>query len=193
MGRWSEMYLDCEVTKGGARSDKSPGTEAGENLLAPSVTDSDKSIKAKKTLLSPFVTTSAIEIPNENTSKTESHRTSDKSDKSPPNALKNFVELAMHVGIDNGIKFDEVDIISELDNPEDLEGISRPEWIAWATAVGLRLVRERGIVPEGWTKIAHCHFCGPVFSYHDLHMCSCEWCNVREAGKYFPQPNEGVK
>ena len=43
-----------------------------------------------------------------------------------------------------------------------------------STAIALRLIRERGIVPSGWDRIAHCYFYGPVFSYHDLNILTCD-------------------
>ena len=82
-----------------------------------------------------------------------------KSAKSLTEVISNFVQLVKQVGIDNQIVLDEVDIISELDKPEELQNIDKVTLISWSTAVGLRLVRERGLVPQGWTRIAYKYHC----------------------------------
>jgi len=97
-----------------------------------------------------------------------------------------------HYGADNGLLLEESTILSELDTEgiSNLQELSTEARQSWAEAVALRLVRHRGIVPTGWTKTAHCYLCGSGYSYHDLNMLSCEWCDMRSAGKRFPVPDE---
>jgi hypothetical protein len=116
-----------------------------------------------------------------------------KTEKSKVTQLLKFCQLARHVGTDSGVRLDDSEILNQLDEAgmDELIIASREVRQSWAEAIALRLVRHRGVVPSGWTKSAHCYFCGPVYSYHDLHMCSCEWCDMRVTGKWFPQPEQG--
>lgn len=104
----------------------------------------------------------------------------------------NLIKLTQAFGIDHGVLLEvsEIAALVPIEDRADIERCSREELQLWAKCLAQRAVLMRGIVPDGWNKTAHCHFCGLVWSYHDLNMCSCEWCNVREAGVYFPQPNE---
>jgi hypothetical protein len=118
-------------------------------------------------------------------------KSTDKTDNSPADVLSKFADLVRHFGTDHGVLLDSSEILTELDADgiECLETASLEVRQSWAKAIALRLIRHRGIVPTDWTKIAHCHFCGPVYSYHDLNMLSCDWCDMRVAGKSFPQPD----
>ena len=105
-------------------------------------------------------------------------------------SLPNFTRLVQHYGADNGVLLEEAAILSELD-PEgirDLQAASTAVRQSWAESIATRLVQARGIVPKGWDKVAHCQHCGPVYSFHDLNTLSCGWCDMRLAGKWFPQP-----
>jgi len=48
---------------------------------------------------------------------------------------------------------------------------------------------EAGIVPEGYTEITHCKFCGPVFVYKGFppETQSCPWCLNRRKGLPIPK------
>ena len=107
--------------------------------------------------------------------------------------VHNFFAFVRHIGIDDQVLLEDDEIRAELDADgiRELKSASLEVRKSWAEAIALRLVRHRGIVPTCWDKVAHCHFCGPVYSYHDLHMCSCDWCDMRIAGKWFPQPEHG--
>ncbi len=106
--------------------------------------------------------------------------------------LSNFLRLVAHIGTDSQVKLEDSEILSELDADgiEELKQASRETRIAWATAIGLRLIRHREIVPMDWNKIAHCKHCGPVYSFHDHDTLSCGWCDMRLAGKWFPVPDD---
>jgi hypothetical protein len=102
-----------------------------------------------------------------------------------------FLELIGQTCTDNAINPTDNEILAELDTDgiEELKTATLETRLSWATAIGLRIIRHHGFVPTGWTKIAHCYFCGPVHSYLNLNMLSCQWCEMREAGKSFPQPS----
>ena len=104
----------------------------------------------------------------------------------------NLIQMTINAGIDHGIVLEvsEVAALIPMQDRKDIARCSAEELQVWAHCLAQRAVLNRGIVPYGWDKVAHCHFCGPVYSYHDLHMCSCEWCHVREAGKPFPRPTD---
>jgi hypothetical protein len=101
-----------------------------------------------------------------------------------------LIRLTQQYGLDHGILLEvsEIAALVPLQDRADIAKCSRSELQGWALCLAQRAVLMRGIVPDGWDKTAHCHFCGWIFSYHDLNCCNCEWCHVREAGKPFPQP-----
>ena len=108
--------------------------------------------------------------------------------KSPQSKL---IRLAVQSGIfDQGTQLEEKEITA-LVPPSDWRDVSNcnlDELKAWATALAMRAVRYRGKVPREWDNIANCAHCGPVYSVHDLDTLSCGWCDLRIAGKGFPQP-----
>lgn len=59
-----------------------------------------------------------------------------------------------------------------------------PETFAWA------LERQAGQVPSGWTQVAVCVQCGPVWLRAEAptEVDSCPWCANREEGKPIPRP-----
>ena len=65
--------------------------------------------------------------------------------------MKNFIRLVQHICTDSAIYVAEQDIIRQLDNKgvEELRTASPDTRQSWASAIALRLVRERGIVPTG--------------------------------------------
>ena len=105
-------------------------------------------------------------------------------------SLPKFTRLVQHFGADNGVLLDESEILSELDSKgiAELRTAKTAVRHSWAESIAIRLVQARGIVPKGWDKIANCAHCGPVYSFHDLDTLSCGWCDMRLAGKWFPQP-----
>ena len=102
-----------------------------------------------------------------------------------------LIRLAIQFGIfDQGIQLEEKEITA-LVPPSDWRDVSNcnlDELKAWAAALAMRAVRYRGKVPRGWDKVAHCAHCGPVWAEHALKMLSCGWCDMRLAGRWFPQP-----
>ena len=108
--------------------------------------------------------------------------------KSPQSRL---IQLAIQSGIfDQGIKLEEKEIAA-LVPPTDWRDVSNcdlDQLKAWAAALAMRAVRYRCKVPRGWDKIAHCAYCGPVYSFHNLDTLSCGWCDMRLAGRWFPKP-----
>ncbi len=109
------------------------------------------------------------------------------------NAPGRLVKLAIHAGIhEQGFKFSPSDIRQLVSN-EDLQDVvnsTREEMQSWASALAIRATQRRGHVPRDWDRVAHCVHCGPVYSYHDLDTLSCGWCEMRVAGKPFPQPEK---
>jgi len=107
------------------------------------------------------------------------------------NAPGRLVQLAISAGIhEQGIQFSPSDIRRLVSN-EDLQDVvncTRNEMQAWASALAIRATQRRGQVPRDWERTAICRHCGPVYSFHDLDTLSCGWCELRLAGKWFPQP-----
>jgi len=107
------------------------------------------------------------------------------------NAPARLVRLAIVAGIhEQGYEFTSAEIRRLQDNQDlqDAINCSCAELQAWASALAIRATQYRGKVPAGWDKIAHCKYCGPVYSFHDLDTLSCGWCDMRLAGKWFPTP-----
>jgi hypothetical protein len=102
-----------------------------------------------------------------------------------------LIRLAIQSGVfDQGLKLDEREIAALVPPSDwkDTEQCTSEELKAWATALAMRAVRYRGKMPRDWDKIAHCQHCGPVWAEHDLEMLSCNWCDLRAAGKWFRRP-----
>ncbi len=102
-----------------------------------------------------------------------------------------LIRLAIQSGIfDQGIQLEEREITALMPPTDwrDVADCDLDQLKAWAAALAMRAVRYRGRVPCGWDKVAHCAHCGPVYSFHDLDTLSCGWCDMRLAGKWFPQP-----
>lgn len=47
---------------------------------------------------------------------------------------------------------------------------------------------ERGNVPQGWTEVASCAGCGPVWLWTPGMFAACPWCFVRRQGLLVPRP-----
>ena len=110
-------------------------------------------------------------------------------------AIKNvparLVRLAIVAGIhEQGYEFTSAEVRRLQDNRDlqDAINCNRAELQAWASALAIRATQHRGKVPRDWDKVARCTHCGPVYSFHDLDTLSCGWCELRLAGKWFPQP-----
>lgn len=78
---------------------------------------------------------------------------------------------------------------------EDIAGlvagrIGPAELRSFAVALCERRGMERGIVPQGWTKIASCGSCGPVWLWAPGEFAGCPWCHVRVKGLPIPLPDE---
>ena len=59
-----------------------------------------------------------------------------------------------------------------------------------AETLALRSVMARGLVPNGWTDIAVCVHCGPVWAPPNTpaRVAECSWCDLTRAGHWFPRP-----
>lgn len=60
---------------------------------------------------------------------------------------------------------------------------------AWAWAITIRRMRERGEVPAHYTAVTHCQGCGPVpiFPGTPDVVEACPWCFNRVAGRALPK------
>lgn len=77
-----------------------------------------------------------------------------------------------------------------IEDSTDIQGCTYEQLDAWANALVIRMIQQRGQVPNGWKKISRCARCGSVWSDHGIDTLSCGWCHLRKAGKTFPQPNK---
>jgi len=103
-----------------------------------------------------------------------------------------LIQLAIEEGIyAHGLRLGEREIAALVPPSDwkDTEQCTPEELKAWGAALAMRAVRYRGKIPAGWDKVAHCQHCGPVWAEHDLKMLSCGWCDMRQAGNWFPAPN----
>ena len=82
----------------------------------------------------------------------------------------------------------ESEVLRVIGDTSGLADCSAAELDGWASALALRTVQARQMIPAGWGKVANCRHCGPVWSEHELPTLSCGWCWMRAAGKSFPQP-----
>jgi hypothetical protein len=82
----------------------------------------------------------------------------------------------------------ESEVLRVIGDTSGLADVSAAELDGWASALALRTVQARQVIPAGWGKVANCRHCGPVWSEHVLPTLSCGWCWMRVAGKSFPQP-----
>ena len=82
----------------------------------------------------------------------------------------------------------ESEVLQVIGNTVGLVDCSATELDGWASALALRTVQARGVVPKGWNKVSNCRRCGSVWSDHGLDTLSCGWCEMRAAGKWFPRP-----
>lgn len=107
--------------------------------------------------------------------------------------MRKLVSSAILSGVfEHGLLLEEKEIAA-LVPPADWREVtncSPGELQAWAAALAMRAVRYRGKIPAGWSKVAHCKECGPVYSFHDQDTLSCGWCDMTRAGKPFPRPIE---
>lgn len=68
--------------------------------------------------------------------------------------------------------------------------ISLDELRTFAMVLCERRGMERGVVPQGWTEIASCAGCGPVWLWAVGEFAGCPWCHVRAKALPVPRPNE---
>lgn len=61
---------------------------------------------------------------------------------------------------------------------------------AYLRALDRGTVMNAGIAPEGYTQVAHCNGCGPVWLWPGApaRLVACPWCFRRKAGKHLPRP-----
>jgi len=124
------------------------------------------------------------------------------SESKPPENIRNklpalpkqqLIKLAIEEGIfEHGLQFTEQEVAALVPPSDwrDAEKCTPEELKAWGALLALRAVRNRGIVPDGWDQIAHCAACGPVYALVAGECVYCPWCEMKRAGKWFPQPEE---
>ena len=61
---------------------------------------------------------------------------------------------------------------------------------AYLRALDRGTVMDAGIAPDGYTQLAHCDGCGPVWLWQGalVRVIACPWCFRRKAGKTLPRP-----
>ena len=107
-----------------------------------------------------------------------------------------FIRMVQATADNHGCKL-ESDLILSVLKHADIDQIStctQPELKGWAAALALRLIRERGKVPQGWTQVCHCKGCGPVYLWPGAatECDGCPWCWNRAKGLQVPQPKEAA-
>ena len=80
-----------------------------------------------------------------------------------------------------------LDLIPNEDRA-DVADCDRDTLQAWACGLALRTAQARGIVPDDWNQVSHCHHCGNIWAEHTLPTLFCGWCWLRVEGKLFPRP-----
>ena len=95
-----------------------------------------------------------------------------------------------HAIFDQGIQLEEKEITALMPPTDwrDVAGCNLDELKAWAAALAMRAVRYRSKIPTGWDQVALCANCGPVYSFAAGDCLACPWCELKRAGKRFPQP-----
>jgi len=107
-----------------------------------------------------------------------------------------FVRMVQAAADDHGCNLDS-DLVLSVLKQADIDQIPTcppPELKAWADALALRLIRERGKVPKGWNQICHCKGCGPVYLWPGAatECDGCPWCWNRVKGQQVPQPEDAA-
>jgi len=108
--------------------------------------------------------------------------------------LADFYQLVRSAGVDHGVCLDAAQVARWL--PGSVRALvckghlDHKELSAKAQHLALRMVTARGIVPDGWTDVAICAECGPVFAARgsDASVPECIWCALRKARQWFPRP-----
>ena len=119
-----------------------------------------------------------------------------KSNNISPDPRLKLVRLAVQSGIfEQGYLLDEKEIAALVPPTDwrDVSCCSIDELKAWAAALAMRAVRNRGKVPRGWDKVANCAHCGPVYSFAAGDCLACPWCELILAGNWFPVPHQHGK
>lgn len=71
---------------------------------------------------------------------------------------------------------------------EDLEHLPVETLRAYSMALVCTHDRNSGRVPEGWTHVASCIRCGPIWLWKPMQVQGCPWCSNRVAGRPVPNP-----
>ena len=108
-----------------------------------------------------------------------------------------FVRMVQATADNHGCNL-ESDLILSVLKQADIDQIptcSALELKAWTDALALRLIRERGQVPRGWTQLCHCKGCGPVYLWPgaSAECDGCPWCWNRVKGLIVPHPAEETR
>ena len=82
----------------------------------------------------------------------------------------------------------ESEVLRVIGDTSGLADCTATELDGWASALALRTVQARQMIPRGWNKISNCKHCGPVWSEHQLPTLSCGWCWMRDKAMKFPRP-----
>ena len=90
----------------------------------------------------------------------------------------------------HGIRSSELQELAGDDWPELKNDLQKME--AFAQSAQVRRMREKGVRPLGYTHVAECTHCGPVWLWKGApsRVAGCPWCFVRVAGRPVPRPPE---
>ena len=108
-----------------------------------------------------------------------------------PLSIKRLIDLVIAYGNEQtGTLFSAAEIEALVPESDWAEVETTPtgELQVWASGLAIRATQQRGSVPPSWNKVSNCRRCGPVWSDHGLDTLSCGWCEMRDAGKWFPRP-----
>lgn len=85
-------------------------------------------------------------------------------------------------------QFADSEIKRVVEDTTGVEECTSQQIDSWACGVVIRMIQQRGEVPNGWDKTSRCARCGVVWSDHGLDVLSCGWCHLRNEEKDFPRP-----
>jgi hypothetical protein len=106
-----------------------------------------------------------------------------------PVSVEGLIELATQKAwTDYGYKVARTEVERVIEDSTGIEDCTYLQINAWANALVIRMIQQRGQIPNNWNQVSRCARCGPVWSDHGIDTLSCGWCWLRIAGKEFPRP-----
>jgi hypothetical protein len=105
--------------------------------------------------------------------------------------MQHIIERVIEQARDEyGYQFNATEAARQINYIDGIVELSPLELDDWAATIVTRMIQARGQIPKGWDKVARCVHCGPVWCPNDIDKLRCGWCDLREAGETFPQPNQ---